>query len=234
MSLPLICLHGAIGASSQLKPLHEKFSALHPPRRIYLFDFTGHGGKPLPAAFSIKLFAEDLLQWMDEKNIILNAAVGYSMGGYVALYIARHYPERVEKIMTVATKLAWDVPTSQKEVKMLDPQKIKDKVPKFAEALQHRHAPEKWEDVLAKTADMMLSLGAKPELAEEDFKSVTHDVQLCVGDRDTMVSIEETLAAYRLLPKGSFVVLPLTPHPIEQMNADLLTETARRFFSSKS
>jgi hypothetical protein len=99
--------------------------------------------------------------------------------------------------------------------------------------LEHRHSPENWEDVLAKTAGMMLSLGAKPELTEEDFKSVAHDVQLCVGDRDTMVSIEETLAAYRLLSKGSFAVLPLTPHPIEQMNIELLTETARRFFSGK-
>lgn len=228
MSLPIICLHGAIGSSAQLQPFVSKLSTVFPV--VHSFDFVGHGGKPLPEQpFSIRLFVEDLLRWMDNQKITQANFFGYSMGGYVAMYIARHAPERVGKIMTVATKLAWDVAISQEEVKMLDPQKIAEKVPKFAIALAERHAPVKWEDVLAETARMMLSLGTNPEMKDNDFAEITNEIQLCVGDRDTMVSIEETLHVYRLIKNSSFAVLPSTPHPIEQMNVDLLADVFQQF-----
>lgn len=231
MTLPILCLHGAIGSSAQLHRLVERLSENFPA--VHAFDFTGHGGKSLPSVqFSIQLFAEDLLRWMDERQISKADIFGYSMGGYVAMYIARHYPERIGKIMTVATKLAWDIPTSQKEVKMLDPQKIAEKVPKFAAALAERHSPVKWEDVLSKTAELMLSLGKNPEMNDDDFAALEHEIQLCVGDRDTMVSIEETIRVYRLMKNARFAVLPSTPHPIEQMNVDLLADVFQRFVSN--
>lgn len=228
MAFPIICLHGAIGSSAQLRPLVQRLSELFPA--VYSYEFTGHGGKPLPATqFSIQLFAQDLLRWMDEQQISKANIFGYSMGGYVAMYNARHYPDRIAKIMTVATKLAWDIPTAQKEVKMLDPQKISEKVPKFAAVLAERHAPENWEDVLSRTAALMLSLGENPEMNDDDFAALQHEVLLCVGDRDAMVSVEETVRVYRLMKNAQFAVLPSTPHPIEQMNVDLLAEVFHRF-----
>ena len=44
-----------------------------------------------------------------------------------------------------------------------------------------------------------------------------------MGDRDTMVSIEETLDAYRALPAGELEVLPATPHPMERVDLHRLT-----------
>lgn len=231
MAFPIICLHGAIGSSAQLRPLVERLSEIFPT--VHSFEFTGHGGKPIPSEqFNIQLFANDLLDWMDEQQITTANIFGYSMGGYVAVYIARHYPERIGKIMTVATKLAWDIPTAQKEVKMLDPQKIAEKVPKFAAVLAERHSPENWENLLSKTAELMSALGENPEMKDNDFAALQHEVQLCVGDRDTMVSVEETVRVYRLMKNARFAVLPSTPHPIEQMNVDLLADVFQRFVSS--
>jgi len=228
MSQPVICLHGAIGSSAQLKSLREELS--HTLTSVYVFDFVGHGGKSLPEEpFSIALFANDLLRWMDEAQIQKADFLGYSMGGYVALYIARHYPERVGKIMTIATKFAWDIPTAEKEVKMLDPEKIIAKVPKFAATLEQRHSPVRWEEVLLMTAHLMKDLGSNPEMKDEDFAAVDHRVQVCVGDRDTMVSIEETTHVYRLMKNARFTVFPGTPHPIEQMNAGMIAESFIRF-----
>jgi len=228
MSRPLLLLHGAIGSSAQLKPLADELlkSGFEPK----LFDFAGHGGKTIPEGpFSIPLFAAEVIRWMNEQRITSIDIFGYSMGGYVALYLAKYYPERIGKIMTVATKLSWDVPTSQKEVKLLDPQKIKDKVPKFAGTLQQRHAPANWETVLSKTAEMMLKMGLDAPLKDDSFVEIKNPVQLCVGDRDTMVSIEETLHVYRQLQNGSFCVLPYTPHPVEQMDMQMLTDITTAF-----
>lgn len=229
--MPLLLLHGAIGSSEQLKPLQAELQKLGFDAK--LFDFCGHGGREIPEApFSISLFADEVVSWMDDHRIGVIDIFGYSMGGYVGLYLAKHYPERVRKILTVATKLAWDVSTSQKEVKMLDPKKISEKIPKFAEILKQRHAPASWELVLEKTAQMMLVMGERPPLTDEDFNSISHIVQLAVGDGDTMVSLEETIHVCRELKDAGFTVLPDTPHPIEQMNVQLLVTTVENFFRS--
>lgn len=226
-------LHGAIGSSAQLKPLADALvSNGFDPK---LFDFSGHGGCQLPnAPFSIELFAGQVINWMDDHRIGEIDIFGYSMGGYVGLYLAKHHPERVGRMMTVATKLAWDIPTSQKEVKMLDPEKIAEKIPKFAEVLKQRHAPADWKEVLARTAQMMLKMGENPPMKETDFHAINTTVRMCMGDRDTMVSLEETIAVYRMLQKGSLVVLPATPHPLEQMNVALLADQVDWFFNTRN
>jgi hypothetical protein len=47
-------------------------------------------------------------------------------------------------------------------------------------------------------------------------------VRVMVGDRDAMVSVEESAAAARALPAGELAVLPRTPHPIEQVRLERL------------
>ena len=53
---------------------------------------------------------------------------------------------------------------------------------------------------------------------------------MAVGDKDTMVSIEETTNAYRLLPNAQLLVMPNTQHPIERVNAEELAHQIKRYF----
>lgn len=229
MAHTVLLLHGAIGSSAQLKPLAASLAENgFDPK---LFDFTGHGGRVMPDAdFSIALFAKEVIGWIDEQRISTIDIFGYSMGGYVALYMARHYPERVGKILTVATKFDWNPEGAAKEVKMLNPEKIAEKIPKFAAALEQRHAPQDWKEVLKRTADMMLAMGNQPPLTDDDLRQIPNVVGLRVGESDTMVSLEETIHVARMLPDAGFNTLPATPHPVEEMSVELLTKTAIDFF----
>lgn len=224
----LLLLHGALGAASQfdsLVPLLEENFELHVP------DLPGHGGTPLSGeAFSIAGFAEYLRDWLDQHQITGADIFGYSMGGYVALHLARHSPAHVGRIFTLATKFAWDPAASARETKMLDPRVIQEKVPRFAEQLKARHTPENWEGVLGKTAEMMTNLGERNELAIEELSHVGAPVTIAVGDRDQMVGIEESLAAYRQLPNGRFLVVPGTPHPLEKVSQGRLAREIGDFF----
>lgn len=231
MSSPILLLHGAIGSSAQLQPLSEilKSRGFDPK----LFDFAGHGGREISnAAFSIRLFAEEVISWLDDHRIGTIDIFGYSMGGYVALYLAKHYPERAGKIMTVATKLEWTIEIAEKERKMLNPQKIEEKVPKFAAALAQRHAPQDWKEVLGRTGQMMTEMGVHPPMKDVDFSAINSHVLLSVGDKDNMVSREETEHVHHVIQGSSFRILPNTPHPIEQINPDLLAQEISVFFSS--
>ncbi len=83
---PILLLHGAIGSSAQFCKLADQLSGSY---NIYMLDLVGHGSREMPAAtFSIRLFAEDVLAFMEREQLENIPVFGYSMGGFVALYIA--------------------------------------------------------------------------------------------------------------------------------------------------
>lgn len=224
---PLILLHGAIGASDQLQPLADHLSAHYD---VHVIDFSGHGAaRPRDEPFSMELFANDVRSYMLSNGLVGADFFGYSMGGYVAMYLARHSPELVGRVVTLATKWHWDEATAAKETQMLNADKIEQKVPAFAEALHKRHAAHGWKEVLAKTAAMMVALGADNPLKPEDHSAISHATLLLLGDRDKMVSLDETLAVYKTLSNAQLGVLPGTGHPIEQVDADMLSFFIKRF-----
>lgn len=229
-SAMLLFLHGALYTKGDFNSLT---SLLSDRFDLHAIDFSGHGSAPMPEQpFSIKLFAEDVLCWMDEQKIDHVDIFGFSMGGYVGLYLARFHPERVRRVMTLGTKIDWNAETCEREVKMLDPVKIAEKVPSFAALLQNRHGEDRWETVLHKTAEMMTNLGSAPELPYDEFSAIAQPVRLGVGDHDPMVTIEETLKAYRLLPAGELYVLPGVLHQLEKAPVEKLAREIAEFFAS--
>jgi pimeloyl-ACP methyl ester carboxylesterase len=227
----LLLLHGALGAAPQLAPLA---AALESEHAVHLVELEGHGDTPATSAsFDIGRFAENVRAAMRERDLARAALFGYSMGGYVALHLAAESPELVTSVMTLGTKLAWTPEVAAREVSRLDPATMRAKVPKFAALLEQRHAGAGgFESVLAKTAALMTSLGERPLVDATLLARLAQPVRLMVGDRDTVVSIEETAAAMRSIPRGELGVLPNTPHPIEQVRVPLLAAALRDFHAS--
>lgn len=212
----LLLLHGAIGSSAQLAELKKH---LEKDFVVYSFDFSGHGHDVSnPDVFSIPVFADDVLRFMARNGLEKVAIFGYSMGGYVGMYLAKHQPEKVSRLVTLATKFEWNEEIANKEMKMLDPAKIEQKLPAFAARLENRHVAGGWKTVLDKTAAMMLELGANNPLTLDDYKTITIPTLLLLGDRDKMITLAETVAVYQSLSNGQMGMLPGTPHPIEQVN----------------
>ncbi|MBN8697209.1 MAG: alpha/beta fold hydrolase [Bacteroidetes bacterium] len=223
----LLLLHGAIGAKDQLEPLKLQLNSQF---IVHNINFSGHGSEALPQQFSIEQFAKDVITYLDKHAIQRVNIFGYSMGGYVALYLAKHYPERVKKAMTLATKFLWTAEIAQKEVKMLNPEVIAEKLPAFAKTLESRHQPNDWKVVLQKTAAMMLKLGEQNTLSLTDYSSIDQPVMISIGDKDSMVTLEETIAVYRQLKNAQFMVLPNTQHPIEKVDINRLSAEIRSWF----
>jgi esterase/lipase len=224
----LILLHGAIGAKDQLKLLEE---SLNNKFNVHNFNFSGHGGKPMLEKFSIEDFAKEVLEYIDQKQIESANIFGYSMGGYVALYLAKNYPDKVKKVFTLGTKFLWTAEIAQKEIKMLNANKIIEKLPAFAKTLENRHQPNDWKMVLQKTSDMMVELGNRNVLQQEDFKEIEQAVTIAIGDKDNMVTLDETINVYRNLPNANLIVFPNTQHPIEKVDLKKLSNEILIFFA---
>jgi len=227
----LFLLHGALGVGSDFDHLLPHLPTALDPVALTL---PGHGDKANDAApYTLRGFAEALLGELDSRGVERGDIFGYSMGGAVALLLARLLPQRVGRIMTLATKRAWTPEVAARETRMLDPEAILAKVPRFADTLRARHGEEHWKDVLSRTAAMMTALGAEDELPIEEYAQIPHSIRMSVGDRDAMVTIEETLAGSRALPNGEFLVLPRTAHPLERVNPERLAREIEEFFAEE-
>lgn len=224
----LLLLHGALGSQDQFK---QAVSLLPSDLQAFTMNFHGHGGRPDEGrSFDMEEFVADVLQFMEEKGLEKVDIFGYSMGGYVAMVLAKNHPEKVGKICTLGTKLNWTPENAAKEVKMLNPDVIEAKVPKFARMLAARHAPGDWREVLHKTADMMLGLGSGKALSLADFQAISQPIQICLGELDNMVTEAESRQVAAALPNGHFELLEGVKHPIEQVDAEVMVALIKKCF----
>ena len=216
----LILLHGAIGCKDKFEKLEQHLDRHYD---LHAINFSGHGlAEFYFPEFSVQAFAEQIISYMDSKGIEKTNFFGYSMGGYVALYIARYYSDRAESVMTLATKFEWNPSIAEKETKMLNPLLLEEKYPDFAKILADRHGEKKWKLLMDKTAQLMVALGDEQVLIEEDFPGIEIPVRIGLGDKDKMVGMEESWHIYKRFKNGSFYVMPDTKHPLESVDTDRL------------
>jgi len=248
----LLILHGAVGSQKQFLDLsnllNDTQNSNFSDYKIHLLDFSGHGGREFgrefggefDREFSINKFTNEVADYIAENNVSELDIFGYSMGGYVAINLAlnlskninkpNNYNFKINKIFTLATKFEWSEAIAAKEIKMLDADKILEKIPKFAEELQKRHYPNDWKEVLDKTAKMMIEMGKNNPLKLEELNQIQTEIRIAIGDSDTMVTLQETINVFNNLPNSSLLILPNTPHPIEKVNLERLTYEFNQFF----
>jgi esterase/lipase len=217
----LLVLHGALGAQQQFEELK---SLLGHTFSVHTVNFEGHGGRASNEPFSIDLFVQNVRDYLRENNLSSCSVFGYSMGGYVALKLAAQFPGTITEIVTLGTKFGWSPEIALKETAMLNPEKIEEKVPKFAAALAQLHAPLDWKEVMHKTAQLMTDLGNQPALTQQDFQAIQIPVTLLLGSEDVMVTTEETTIVQQQLPDATFEQVQGWQHPIERVNKEELAQ----------
>lgn len=94
---PLILLHGNGEDSGYFKNQIDEFSKRY---HVYAIDTRGHGKTPTGnKPFTIRQFARDLLNFMDEHNIKKAHLLGFSDGGNIAMIFAMKFPKRVDRLI---------------------------------------------------------------------------------------------------------------------------------------
>jgi pimeloyl-ACP methyl ester carboxylesterase len=224
----LILLHGALGAGAQFDPLK---TILQDTFEVHTLDFEGHGTSPLKnRPLRLAHYAENVLDYLDAKKITAAGIFGHSLGGHVGLFLARFNPERISGVFTFGTKFNWDPDIAEKENRLLIPEKIMEKVPRFGEQLKNRHVAAGWETLLESQREMQLFMARHNPLPDEDIQSISQKVRISIGDKDQMVTLEESIRIFRLLKKGELQVFPGTPHPLEKTPVGKLAEAIVDFF----
>lgn len=100
--VPIIFLHGFPFDKSMWK---SQLDALKATNRVIACDIRGFGqSSDEDTMLSIDLFAEDLIDFMNELRIEKAIICGLSMGGYITLNAARRFPDRFEALILCDTQ----------------------------------------------------------------------------------------------------------------------------------
>lgn len=95
MTPPIVLLHGWGLSAAVWTPLRAHFS---PAQAIHAPDLPGHGSAAA-AGETLESWADALVATLPDKAIL----VGWSLGGMLALHIARHYPQKVARLVLIDT-----------------------------------------------------------------------------------------------------------------------------------
>jgi pimeloyl-ACP methyl ester carboxylesterase len=227
----ILFLHGALNSSSQFDVLKTKIDKSY---AVHAFNFSGHGGNIIPLnGLSFEVFVNDILNYLNQNNIEKINLFGYSMGGYAALMFANKYPERVDKIFSCSVKLKWDLESAAKETDFLNPDKISEKVPAFANNLMMLHGINVWKNLLKSTSNMMMDLAKGKLLTDEDFEKLNQHILFAVGDSDTTAGLSDTINVFKKVKKSQLFVMPNSPHEFVKLDMDSLAHQINLFFVNK-
>ena len=97
---PIILIHGydyhTVMWKKHIDALAEKF-------KVYAIDLWGFGYSERiePPAYSFELYGKQVTGFMDALSIKKATLVGQSYGGGISVYVAAHYPERVEQLILI-------------------------------------------------------------------------------------------------------------------------------------
>jgi len=98
---PTVLLHGFLGSGKNLRTLAQRWSERDPSRLFLLPDLTGHGASPaLPPDAGIETLAADLRETVRAEGLPEPVSlVGHSVGGRVALELAKLEPAMVRDVV---------------------------------------------------------------------------------------------------------------------------------------
>ena len=105
---PLVCIHGITANAYCFQAFADGLANDH---RVFAYDLRGRGDSDKPeSGYSVPVHAADLLAIIDELGLDRPVVIGHSLGAYIGLYFAAHYPEKLSKLVLVdgGAPLPWE------------------------------------------------------------------------------------------------------------------------------
>lgn len=98
-AVPLIIIHGFLGSLDNWHTLATRWS--EQGMYVLALDMRNHGKSPHTNTHSIPEMSADVYALLQEKRIKNAVVLGHSMGGKVAMHLALHHADMVQKLIVV-------------------------------------------------------------------------------------------------------------------------------------
>ena len=161
---------------------------------VYAIDTRGHGRTPRGnAPFTIRQFADDLLQFMDLHHIARAHILGFSDGGNIAMIFALRHPERVDRLILNGANL------NARGVKFLT---------QFPIEVGYRIArlSARWSAKAKANAEMLGLMVNDPNVVPSELAAIRARTLVIAGTHD-MIKEAHTRLIARSIPNAELVLI---------------------------
>ena len=207
--IPLVLLHGF---PFDHTIWDEVIGELEKGIRVIAPDLRGHGCSVVTKSdFSISDMASDIIELMDHLHVNGAVIAGHSMGGYIALEIARKFPDRVSGLVLISSHIYSD-PLEKKQSRIANIGRIMQQgaaavLANMPNMLTH---DDKVKYVCCDAVARMDSIGAMGALnamanrstSEDVWERLTIPTMVIAGSDDRLIPIEKS-RGFAGLPKYS-------------------------------
>lgn len=187
----LILLHGNSENCDYFQGQTDEFARFF---HVYAIDTRGHGKTPRGnAPFTIRQFADDLLDFMDAHQIGKAHLLGFSDGGNIAMIFAMKHPDRVNRLILNGANL--DAKGVKSSVQI--PIEIGYRIAKiFARISQTAKL----------NAEMLGLMVNDPNVPSEELVKIQAKTLVIAGTKD-MIKDEHTRLIAQSIPDAQLVIL---------------------------
>jgi pimeloyl-ACP methyl ester carboxylesterase len=224
----LVMLHGGGGTGPSLDPLAQ---LLKPAFTLEAPNLVGHGGREIPAKIRFDDWVDDLVKQLDERGIGRAAFFGYSVGGLLALAMARRHPGRVSAVCTLAAKYVFDRATCAHFVALCDPQKMIGQGGALAGVMEKAHHPQDWQQLCRAMAEFYPPLERQPAVTDDDLRQIQQPALIMSSGQDMIAPWQETVTLATTLPRGHVVIFPRHAHPLHVVPLKFVAKVMTQWFA---
>ena len=238
---PVLVLGPSLG--TDLSMFDAQVDDLADTFRVVRYDLRGHGGSPVvPGPFTIADLADDVRAALDERGIDRFSYAGVSLGGAIGLQLAVTVPDRLARLIVMASAARFPDPPSWKAraervraegTEFLVPSRIGAWVtPGFAES-----RPEETERLLAmlrgtpregyaSCCETIESFDVRERLPE-----ITAPTLVIAGADDPATPPDVVRSIADGIPQARFVVVPRASHLVSAEQPEAVTAEIRGFLA---
>jgi 3-oxoadipate enol-lactonase len=243
--VPVIFIHGFPFDKSSWQP---QIDFLGKTNRVIAYDIRGFGKSTAGHdKISIRLFANDLIKFMDALAIEKAIVCGLSMGGYILLNAVHQHPERFKAIILSDTQCIADS-AEAKDKRMQTVTKIKtDGLQEFADGFvknifcqeskdTKKELVESIKDIILNTpsqiiTDTLMALAERTETCSA-LQQITSPVLLLCGSEDKVTPVEQAEFMHRNISNSSLEIISNAGHMANMEQPELFNKHIIEFIAN--
>ena len=228
----------------------RQVEALKDRYRVIIYDLRGHGRSEVtPGGYNIYEQVEDAAGFIQQLELAPCHVVGMSIGGYIAMRLAKKYPQLVRSQILISTSAAAEDPADARQFKLLGfihnrisrsfaikqvkPILFGEKFlndPKAAETRNYWHEQFMRNDKysFAKTLDGIL---ARDNLLKE-FGTIVVPTLIISGEADAACDPVQSERMHTKLPSSQWVQIPDVGHTPPVEAAEIVNSAISEFLVS--
>lgn len=219
---PVVLLHGGL---TDNRDFNGNLTALAERFRVYLPERRGHGHTPdVDGPLTVEAMAADMVAFLERVVGGPARLVGYSAGAIVALQVASHRPELVDRLVLISGAFRPDG--------LLLRPGADGNIPEPLLAAYAEVSPDGREHFRVVVAKVARAAEDWAGLAPRALVAVRCPCLVIAAD-DDIVAIEHTVELYNALPDAALAIIPNASHLLLHEHPDELSALVGDFLSDR-